>query len=419
MKSLFSLLIASATLWSACTTREISLTLQAGETNRTDCVVSADISALKPTASSVITLYEWIDQGKTRQELPSQYAPEEGEPPTLYWILNGETPAGSVRRFVAVIKELPPGTAPDRKQAMDLVDTQKTLRLTKAGQAVLEYHYAHLDAPQGVDPAFGRSGFIHPAYSPAGHVLTQIQPQDHRHHFGIWNPWTRLIYEGQSYDLWNLGDKTGSVRARSIDQIFRGDVFCGYTATLEHYILKPQEEEQKVLNESWKVKAWNVPEGFLWDFESHLFPSTPQPVLLQAYRYAGFGYRARAEWTKDNCEMYTSEGKTRPHIDGTTARWIYITGDTPGGRSGLLFMGHPNNYNAPEPLRIWDENANGGRGDAFINFAPTKNKDWELQPGGHYILKYRILAYEGEMTPEQADRLWQDFAHSPKVIAQK
>ena len=114
--------------------------------------------------------------------------------------------------------------------------------------------------------------------------------------------------------------------------------------------------------------------------------------------------------------MFTSEGKTRQQIDGTNARWIYITGDTKTGRSGLLFMGHPDNYNAPEPLRIWDENANGGRGDAFINFAPTKNKDWELKPDNHYLLKYRVLSYEGEMTKEKADRLWNDFAYPPVII---
>ncbi|RHO74663.1 hypothetical protein DW083_02895 [Parabacteroides sp. AF48-14] len=76
---------------------------------------------------------------------------------------------------------------------------------------------------------------------------------------------------------------------------------------------------------------------------------------------------------------------------------------------------HPENYNAPEPLRIWDENANGGRGDAFVNFAPTKNKDWKLMPGEHYKLCYRIFSYDGEMTRERADRLWNDFAYPPKV----
>ena len=84
----------------------------------------------------------------------------------------------------------------------------------------------------------------------------------------------------------------------------------------------------------------------------------------------------------------------------------------------MLFLGHPENYNAPEPLRIWDEKANGGRGDAFVNFAPTKNKDWELMPGRLYKQRYRIFSYDGEMDREKADRLWNDFAYPPKVTVQ-
>ncbi|MDD4590989.1 MAG: PmoA family protein, partial [Parabacteroides sp.] len=63
-----------------------------------------------------------------------------------------------------------------------------------------------------------------------------------------------------------------------------------------------------------------------------------------------------------------------------------------------------------------DENANGGRGDVFVNFAPTKNKDWELQPNKKYKLRYRIFMYDGEMTKELADRLWNDYAYPPQVI---
>ncbi|KAA6336861.1 hypothetical protein EZS27_015017 [termite gut metagenome] len=410
MKKLFILFTVCAGIFVSCVDKEISITVQAGDYDRVDCVVSADVSKLNPNESTSITLYEQTNGEK--KEVASQLALEKGEKPVLYWILTGETTAGATRTFIA--------ERTDKKQesqsVMDVEDTQKALILKKDGKPVLQYYYAHLNPPEGVDPSYGRSGFIHPAYSPAGNILTNIQPVDHRHHFGIWNPWTHVIYDDKLYDLWNIGDKTGTVRARSIENIYKGPIFAGYTANLDHYIFKPEEEV--IINEYWKVKTWNVGDGFLWDFESHLLPSTSLPVLLQAYRYAGLGYRATEEWTKENCEMFTSEGKTRQEIDGTTARWIYITGATATGRSGLLFLGHPDNYNYPEPLRIWNENANGGRGDAFINFAPTKNKDWELSPGGHYILKYRLLAYEGEMTTDWANRLWNDFAY-PLVVTVK
>ncbi|GAB6394799.1 MAG: PmoA family protein [Bacteroidales bacterium] len=406
------LTMVCAVLFLTCAAQKITITVQAGDYEREDCVVSADVSKLNPTAASVITLYEQMPDGK--RETASQLYFIKGGTPVLFWILDGKTAAGSTRTFIAETKGKKPAGA-----AMDIEDTQKALVLKKDGLPVLQYNYARLDPPPGADAAYGRTGgYIHPAYSPAGNILTHIQPRDHYHHFGIWNPWTRVIYDGKLYDLWNIGDKTGTVRARSVEDTHKGAVFSGFTALLDHYIFN-EGAEQVIMNEYWKVKTWNIAGGaFLWDFESHLLPSTSLPVLIQAYRYAGFGWRGTPEWTKENCVMLTSEGKTRPEIDGTNARWIYVTGTTQTGRSGLLFMGHPANYNFPEPLRIWDQNANSGRGDAFINFAPTKNKDWELQPGGHYILKYRILAFEGDMTTERANRLWNDFACPPAVTIQ-
>jgi hypothetical protein len=408
-KKILLFVVAYAVLSFSCTAGKITITVQSGDYEREDCVVSADISRLKLSASSVVVLYEQTSGGL--KETASQlYSTQDGKH-VLFWILNGKTPAGTVRTFIAESKK----TKSPGGGSMSIEDTQKALVLKKNGHPVLQYNYAHLDPPPGADPAYGRTGgYIHPAYSPEGNVLTNIQPRDHYHHFGIWNPWTSVVYDGKHYDLWNIGDKKGTVRARSVEGIYEGAVFSGFTVLLDHYIFN-EGTEKVIMNEYWEVKTWNVPNGFLWDFESHLMPSTSLPILLEAYRYAGFGWRGTPEWTKENCEMLTSEGKTRPEIDGTNARWIYVTGDTRTGRSGLLFMGHPENYSFPEPLRIWDQNANGGRGDAFINFAPTKNRNWELQPNEHYVLKYRVLTFEGNMTAEQADKLWNDFANPPDI----
>ena len=298
--------------------------------------------------------------------------------------------------------------------AMSVQDNHESLVLRQGDRSILSYHYALAPVPEGVDPVFRRSGFIHPAYTPSGFVLTAIQPRDHRHHYGIWNPWTHLVYDGKLYDLWNLGDRLGTVRATAVKATCQGNIVAGFDALLDHVIFTSLGE-QTVMKEAWMVRAWQSSGGFLWDFESQLTPCGPLPVVLQEYRYAGFGYRANEVWTRHNCTMMTSEGYSRQQIDGTRARWIYVTGQSPAGQSGLLLMAAPQNYNSPQPLRIWNEEANGGRGDVFINFAPTKNTDWQLQPGQTYQLRYRLFAYDGEMTPQRAEQLWRDFANPPKV----
>ncbi|MFA6767215.1 MAG: PmoA family protein [Parabacteroides sp.] len=388
--------------------RSIKIIVNSGNYDRKDCIVSVDAAKLGFTGKSDFVLFE--KEGYKQIPVKSQLIREKNGTTSLYWILNGNTPAGTSRQF-SVLKTKP-SINPDE---MTVEDTHRALILKNRGKNILQYNYAVTYPPAGVDSAYKRSGYIHPAYSPTGNVLTTIQPKDHRHHYGIWNPWTHIVYDGTLYDLWNLGDKKGTVKAKNVEAIYEGRVCAGYDASLDHYIFTPQGE-QLILHELWKVKAWDVSGGFLWDFESDLMPATSLPVLLQQYRYAGFGWRATEEWTRNNSEMFTSEGKNRQEIDGTTARWIYVTGQCTNGRSGFLILGCPENYNSPEPLRIWDENANGGRGDVFVNFAPTKNKDWELQPNKKYKLRYRIFMYDGEMTKELADRLWNDYAYPPQVI---
>jgi hypothetical protein len=385
--------------------KQWTLVVDAGNYDREDCVVSLDLSGLGIEDTSV-ALFELVGKKEYRTECQLDNSG------VLYWVLKGKTASGTSRNYI-----LKPEKKQDReKECMLVVDDGKALTLKNENANILQYNYTTVYPPEGVDSVYQRSGFIHPAYSPKGNVLTTIQPKDHYHHYGIWNPWTRVEYDGTIYDLWNLKDKQGTVRAKEIKMTYSGNVFAGYVASLDHYIFKGSDETV-IMNEEWNVKAWNIPNGLMWDFESILNPSTGLPVLIKAYRYAGFGWRATQEWTKENCEMFTSEGKTRQEIDGTNARWIYVTGTCgANGRSGFLLMGYPENQNAPEPLRIWDENANGGRGDAFVNFAPTKNQDWLLEPGNKYTLRYRIFTYDGEMTKERADLLWNAFAYPPEVI---
>ncbi|MDR2472979.1 MAG: PmoA family protein, partial [Tannerella sp.] len=348
----------------------------------------------------------------------------------LYWRIDGRMDADATKQFVIDLAD--DATSPTT--VMGIKEAAKNLIVTDNGKNVFQYNIAMPRLPAGVGREFARNGFIHPAWSPAGNQLTNAMTDDHAHHFGIWNPWTHVDYDGKHYDLWNLGDKTGTVLLDTLYSTRQGDLFADITVGHAHLIFQPQAEQTintvesiikitpkkriKIMDETLSMRVWNVnpdKEGFLWDFISDLKPATDLPVLLTAYRYAGFGWRATADWTKENCVMVTSEGKQRPEIDGTNARWIYVTGASPKGRSGILFMGYPENRKFPEPLRIWDQNQNGGRGDAFVNFAPTKNEDWTLEPHKTYRLRYRMLMFDGDITPTQAEDIWQDFAKPVKV----
>jgi len=141
-------------------------------------------------------------------------------------------------------------------------------------------------------------------------------------------------------------------------------------------------------------------------------------VRLLAYRYGGFGWRTTEEWNNQKSSVLSSEGKTRKDADGSKARWCIVQGEVGGDHAGVVMMSYPTNYNHPEPLRIWPENQYG-RGDMFANFSPTKDKDWPLEPGEEYVLKYRLIVFNGTFTKEQAEAAWAGFASPLEPVVVK
>lgn len=280
-----------------------------------------------------------------------------------------------------------------------------------AKDTLLSYRLTVKTPPDGVDTIFGRGGYIHPLKTIAGHVLTRIQPADHYHHYGLWNPWTRMEYQGKVYDLWNLGDRQGTVRHMGLSGLMEGENEVGFTAWLQHVAFTAEGREAVLLNEDWEISIRPIDSVcYIMDLNSTLSHPGQDTVVLKAYRYAGLGFRATEQWTNKNSTMLTSSGKKRSEADGATEKWILVQGQLNRSQGGVLFLSYPKNYNHPEPIRVWPETEMQNRGDVFVNISPTKNKDWVLLPQQQYRLKYRLIVFDGEMDAERANRYWNSFA---------
>jgi hypothetical protein len=296
----------------------------------------------------------------------------------------------------------------------------KNIRILAGDREILCYRHALMDAPDGTDPLYKRyGGYIHPLRSPAGNILTNIQPSDHYHHYGIWNPWTLTYFEGREVDFWNLARGLGTVKYAGTISTWSGELFGGFKVLHDHIDFTGPGEDKTALNETWDVRAWNVSmesqQIWIIDFIFTLNCATDSMIILDAYRYGGgIGFRATSEWTNKNSSVLTSEGKTRKDADGSNARWCMITGETgTDQKSGIIFMSHPSNRAHPEPMRVWPEDANEGRGDVFFEFCPIRHKPWTLLPGQEYVLKYRLVVFDGTLPSETAGQLWRNYAYPP------
>ena len=386
-------------------------TVQAGAYQRQGTTVCTRVADSIWAQRSSLSLVE-LSEGR-REVTDAQWA--DGK---ICFALAGTTAANSQRVYELVL-DSPQGTAP----ALRAQTSPAGAMLTNGDRQLLHYRVAPASLPPGVDPIYARGNFIHPLITPAGDTLTRIQPPDHYHHYGIWNPWTRVEWNGREYDFWNLIRGHGTVVSEGPPIVTSGSVYSGLTAHSAYLAFRDSAVRQphdRVLAETTDLRLWPAGDDrYLVDYRSRQTNVTEQPFVVKAYRYQGFGFRARADWNDDNTTLLTSEGLDKADGNATRARWIDVNGPTVSGRAGILFMAHPDNFNSPEQLRIWPTGANEGRENVFVNFNPAQDRDYPLRPGGTYELKYRLLVYDGLIDTATAERQWRDFAHPPRVQWQR
>ncbi|MCK5821565.1 MAG: PmoA family protein [Bacteroidales bacterium] len=366
----------------------------------------------------VYQLQEVIDDERVEVSSQIRY----GEFDELSWVI--ESNGDSVRVFELFVEVMHDLQSQQQSQMTSSIN-DTTIILSKNHHPILHYRHALLPPPSGQADKWARSGFIHPLYSPAGEVLTWVQPPDHFHHMGLWNPWTRVTWKGNHTDFWNLGDEQGTVRFKNITGIESGEVFSEFRVVQDHVALnktqdlRPKTQERSevvVMTEEWIVRVWNIADGYFLDFTSVLTNVTDDTVSLDAYRYGGgLGYRATEKWNNTNSQVLTSEGKTWKNGDATRAKWCRVSGDLNGIETGLLFLSDPGNYDFPQLMRIWPENSTGGIGHQFFEFTPIREKTWILESGKSYSQRYRIWVNEGDLPADIADVAWKSYANQPAI----
>jgi hypothetical protein len=374
----------------SCADREILLQLPEGNSFQSNTLVQVKLT--EKLRNQPLRLMGKNSRG--RFEVSYQIQEE-----TLYWLSDTESTVYSL------LVE-----APSVHPEIKLSEREGQIEVYQNQTKIVGYQVAVKNPPKGINPAFKRSGYLHPVNTTKGKRLTQIQPKDHFHHYGIWNPWTHTLFEGDTLDFWNLAKEEGTVRFAKLLKKESGAVFSEFKVLQEHVVLK-NGAEKVALNETQHIKVIPINQNqYLMDFTIQYECATEQPFTILKYRYAGFGWRTTEEWDNQNSRVLSSEGKTRKTADGSTARWYIVDGKLGQEYGGALMLSHPENYNHPEPLRVWPEDMYG-RGDLFVNFATTKTTDWTLNPGKVYTLKYQLLIYDGTIQPDVAEKKWNQFAY--------
>ncbi len=288
------------------------------------------------------------------------------------------------------------------------------LRISSGNKAILQYQAERSELPRdNIKPGFRRGGYLHPVYSPSGLVVTDDYPANHIHHHGIWFAWTKTEFQGRAPDFWNMGDAKGTIEFVALDAHWSGPVHAGFRSR-HRFVDLTAAEPKAALNEAWHVTVYRGSARekpfWLFDFVSEQQCATEDPLKLPENRYGGIGFRGHWDWNgPNNTSFLTANGETnRVKGHATRARWCHIGGRVGDKLTGIAVLGHPDNFRAPEPMRIHPT-------EPFFNFAPQQAGDMSIEPGQTYTARYRFVVQDGPPSAEQIDRLWHDYAHPPRV----
>lgn len=283
------------------------------------------------------------------------------------------------------------------------------------GKDVLVYRGEKTATPAGYEPQYARGGYIHPLVTPAGVAVTDDYPHNHKHHHGVWAPWTKTEFEGRKPDFWNMGAKTGTVDFVEFGQTWSGPVAAGFTAKHRFVDLSAKPDPRPALNETWRVDAYavgpagNAPAYHLFDWQSTQTTASDSPLKLPKYHYGGLGVRGHKQFDGEaNSQYLTSEGKTRKDGNDTRAKWVVNYGKVDGKPAYVAALCSPQNFGFPQPVRLHPK-------EPFMCYAPQMLGDMAIAAGKPYVMKYRFVVGDGEPEKAELDRLWAEYAEPVKV----
>lgn len=280
----------------------------------------------------------------------------------------------------------------------------KPLTLSDGDRAIATYNAAFVPSPIADAPWYGRSGFIHPVYSPKGRVVTDDFPADHPHQHGLMFAWTSAEYDGQRVDFWNSHKKQGKIE--HVDTLRANDDTI--IVKLRHVISTGEHEGLTVLNETWTITRVEHDTMNVFDLVSVQTCATDKPVKIRKHKYGAMGIRGPASWSTGDA-MLTSEGKRQKEGNHTRPNWVALFGkaskpdESDKDWAGIAAMSHPDNFRNPQPVRLHPEMS-------YFCFAPMVAGDFEITPAKPYTSRFRFVTYDGKPDAERLETVWKDYS---------
>lgn len=263
--------------------------------------------------------------------------------------------------------------------------TPEALQLNLGPRPVLRYQVLR---PSLGGPAVESGCYLHPVHTPAGVAVTEVAPEDHRHHRGIFCGWVEMHGPADA-DFWGWGEHAPTKGRRIVNETLEAEPpAMGYGRF--RAINRWTAGEVTVLREDFRVGAGVRDGATVLDFTVGY--QVEREVQLARWAFGGFAVRVRKEgqavaWGPEGEVKRTPPQHTDPASNWPAAPWYALHLRLPEGKEAtVVVVGRHNN-----PETTWHVVP----GIGLINPSITAPAAVTLVPGKTLALRYRVMVFDG------------------------
>ena len=229
------------------------------------------------------------------------------------------------------------------------------------------------------------AAYFHPFTTPKGFVVTDVGPDDHRHHRGIFLAWVNMQGATPS-DFWGWGALAPIEGRRIVNRDVGAGAPGAFVAHNEWLA-----GEKVVLREELHVQTAQRSGVNILDLDFRLTPETN--ITLAQTAFSGFCVRVPktagiVAYEPSGPAKHVAPQHDKPATGWPDRPWYAYTLEFPNGRCGVAVLNHPAN-----PPTLWHNLAAIGMLNPCINAAAAV----ELKRDQPLRLRYRVVAFDGEV----------------------
>jgi hypothetical protein len=269
------------------------------------------------------------------------------------------------------------------------------------GKPVLVYNVDSTEPPEGVDPKYRRSSYIHPLFNVDGEIVTQDYPSDHYHHRGIFWGWPESSSNGRKMDIWTIAG-AHQVFERWLEQDAQPN---RATLTVQNaWVFDDQRDP--IVRETITMQIYASEDRVrAIDFDLRFKNVSSDPFVLLGATGKGYGgFNVRPDAHNKPFSFTTAEGPLEEDalsIDSPWADVSWSSRDTDGD-SGMAVFQHPSNPDFPHDG--WLLRHYGLLGAAWPHETP-----YTIAPGASVELKYRLVVHAGDAADAHIGQRFQEY----------